>query len=412
MKRKIPVVIIALLAGIFLGWLIFQTPGNKGVRPGIAEKALQSTIWTCSMHPEIRALGPGNCPLCGMELIPLVRGGDTTSIDPEAIQLSNEAVKLAGISTIMVAKHHIESELYLYGKVQADERSLQSQVSYVPGRIEKLTINYTGETVKKGQVLAEIYSPQLIAAQQELLEAAELKESQPAIYEAAREKLSLMKITENQISAIEKSGVVKNTIEITSNTSGIVTSRRVSTGDYVSQGSVLFEVTDLSKVWVLFDGYESDLPFLKNGEKISFTFQSLPGREFGGKIGFIDPVIDPVTRVAKVRVETGNPEGKLKPEMFATGKVYSNLSGYSGKVSIPKSAVLCTGKRSVVFVKLHDRSGPAFRMREIELGPRVGEGYVVISGLTEGEEVVANGTFSVDAAAQLEGKPSMMNRKD
>jgi Cu(I)/Ag(I) efflux system membrane fusion protein len=159
----------------------------------------------------------------------------------------------------------------------------------------------------------------------------------------------------------------------------------------------------------MFDAYESDLQFLHTGEKLSFTLQALPGIDFTGNIAFIDPVIDPVTRVAKVRIETGNQSGKLKPEMFATGIVSSTLAEYYGNVVIPKSAVLWTGKRSVVYVKQPGSEEPVFKIREVELGPMLGESYVIMNGLSEGEEVVTSGTFSVDAAAQLEGKPSMMN---
>ena len=293
--------------------------------------------------------------------------------------------------------------------MQADERLLQSQVAHVPGRIERLAVNFTGESVVKGQVLAQVYSPELVTAQQELLEAAKTKESQPAIYEAAKEKLHQWKLTDDQITNIEASGAVQNTVDITSNSSGIVTSRRVNTGDHVSQGTVLFDIADLSRVWVMFDAYESDLQFLQKGEKISFTLQSLPGENFSANIVFVDPVIDPVTRVAKVRVEMANQSGKFKPEMFATGIVSSNLVKYRDNLVIPKSAVLWTGKRSIVYVKQPDTDEPVFKIREIGLGPMLGESYVVTDGLTEGEEIVTSGAFSVDAAAQLEGKPSMMN---
>jgi Cu(I)/Ag(I) efflux system membrane fusion protein len=303
-------------------------------------------------------------------------------------------------------------EVMLYGKVQADERLLQSQVAHVPGRIERLTVNFTGESVANGQVLAQIYSPELINAQQELLEAAKTKQTQPAIYEAAKEKLRQWKLTDNQITTIEESGSVQNTVDVVSNTDGIVTARRVNTGDYVSQGTVLFDIADLSKVWVMFDAYESDLQFLRKGEKISFTLQALPGDNYSSNIIFVDPVIDPVTRVAKVRVEIGNQSGRLKPEMFATGIVSSTLDGFQNNIIIPRSAVLWTGKRSIVYVKQPGTDEPVFKMREIGLGPMLGESYVVTDGLTEGEEIVTSGTFSVDAAAQLEGKPSMMNSSD
>jgi Cu(I)/Ag(I) efflux system membrane fusion protein len=292
--------------------------------------------------------------------------------------------------------------------VQADERLLQNQVAHIPGRIESLAVNFTGESVVSGQILGQIYSPELITAQQELLEAAKTKDSQPAIYEAAKEKLRQWKLTDDQIRQIEESGSVQSTVNIFSNTSGVIISRRVNTGDYVSQGTVIFDIADLSKVWIMFDACERDLQFIRNGDRISFNLQALPAKNYSGKIIFIDPVIDPVTRVAKVRVEVNNNAGKLKPGMFATGIVSSAVEDIDNLV-IPRTSVLWTGKRSVVYVKQVGTDEPAFKMREIELGPMVGNGYLVKEGLTEGEEIVTRGTFSVDASAQLEGKPSMMN---
>jgi Cu(I)/Ag(I) efflux system membrane fusion protein len=407
MKQKIIIVTATLIVGIFLGWLVFHPSQNKEDRHNHSAEVAQGTIWTCSMHPQIRMEQPGKCPICGMELIPLVKSS-TTSIDPSAIHLSKEAAQLANILTSVVTKHKLVKEIRLYGKVQADERLFQSQTAHVPGRIERLYVNYTGETVAKGQVLAEIYSPELITAQQELLETVKTKQLQPELYEASKEKLRQWKLTDDQIADIESSGVVQNNFKVVSNTSGTVTARRVNTGDHISQGTVLFDIADLSNVWVMFDAYESDLQFLRRGEKLSFTLQAFPGIDYSGTIVFIDPVIDPVTRVAKVRVETGNQSGKLKPEMFATGIVSTTLNEYRNNVVIPKTAVLWTGKRSVVYVK-QPGDEPVFKLREIGLGPMLGESYVITDGLTEGEEIVTSGTFSVDAAAQLEGKPSMMN---
>jgi Cu(I)/Ag(I) efflux system membrane fusion protein len=408
MKRNTVIIIIALLVGFFFGWLFFHPSGKNEEKHINSTEAVKSTIWTCSMHPQIRMSEPGKCPICGMDLIPLGQNSGP-SIDPDAVHLSKEAAQLANVLTTVVTKQKPLKEVHLYGKVQADERMLQSQVAHVPGRIERLVVNFTGESVVIGQVLAQIYSPELITAQQELLEAAKTKLTQPAIYEAAKEKLRQWKFTDAQIATIEESGVVQNTVEVLSNTNGIVTARRINTGDYVSQGTVLFEIADLSKVWIMFDAYESDLQFLRKGEKISFTLQALQGNNYTGSIIFIDPVIDPVTRVAKVRVETENQSGKFKPEMFAAGIVYSTLDEYHNNLVIPRSSVLWTGKRSVVYVKQQGTDDPVFKMREVELGPMLSESYVVMNGLSEGEEIVTNGTFSVDAEAQLEGKPSMMN---
>ena len=399
---------LLLLAGLFLGWLFFHSP--KAVKDEHNHSAAETKkqLWTCAMHPQIRLDHPGKCPICGMELIPLQNAG--VKVDSNAVHFSKEAMELANVATSIVSRQKPLKEVRLYGKVQADERLLQNQVAHVGGRIERLMLNFTGEPVRKGQLLALIYSPDLITAQQELLEAAKSKQTQPEIYEAAMEKLMQWMLTEKQIAQIERSGRVKTNFEVYSNTSGIVTAKRVNTGDHVSEGAVLFEVANLSSVWVLFDAYESDLPFLKVGNTISFSLQALPGTNFSANIRFIDPVIDPVNRVAKVRVEVSNAGGKLKPEMFATGVVKANLNEFKDKLVIPRSAVLWTGKRSIVYVKQPGVDGLNFKMREIDLGPMLGNSYVVLGGLKEGEEIVTDGTFSVDAAAQLAGKPSMMNR--
>jgi Cu(I)/Ag(I) efflux system membrane fusion protein len=398
---------LLLVFGIFIGWLVFHPSGETSENRDHSAEVVQGTIWTCSMHPQIRMQEYGKCPICGMDLIPVVQS-NSTSIDPGSIHLTPEAAQLANVLTSIVSRQKPVKEIRLYGKVQADERLLQSQVSQVSGRIEHLTVNFTGESVVKGQVLAQIYSPELINAQQELLEAAGTKQIQPAVYEAAKEKLRQWKLTDNQITNIEESASVQNTIDVISNSTGIVTARRVNTGDYVSRGTVLFDIADLSRVWIMFDAYESDLQFLFRGQKISFTLQSFPGEKYSANIVFVDPLIDPVTRVAKVRIETGNQSGRLKPEMFATGIVSSSPEEFQNSIIIPSSAVLWTGKRSIVYVK-QPGDEPVFKLREIELGPDLGESYVIINGLSEGEEIVTNGTFSVDAAAQLEGKPSMMN---
>lgn len=401
---------LVAITGIFLGWLFFHAPHKSENRHNHSAESALAAIWTCSMHPQIRMDHPGKCPICGMNLIPL-QSNDTVN-DPQAVHFTKEAAELANVMTSVVTKQKPVKEVRLYGKIQADERLLQSQVAHIPGRIEKLMVNFTGETVRKGQTLALVFSPELVTAQQEFLEAIKMKELQPEIYEAVKEKLRLWKLTESQIHSIENSGKIQNNFDVVSNSSGIVTARLVNNGDHVAEGTVLYEVVDLSKLWIQFDAYESDLPFLNKGNKISFTIQALPGKEFYGNIVFIDPVMDPLTRVSRVRVEIDNKSGKFKPEMFVTGIVKANLSAYQNHLVIPRSAVLWTGERSVVYVKQPHVDEPVFKMREIELGPMLGNSFVVIQGLEEGEEIVTQGTFSVDAAAQLEGKPSMMNQQD
>lgn len=401
---------LLVLGGLALGWIFFHNSTTKKDEHNHSAETAEATIWTCSMHPQIRRDAPGDCPICGMDLIPLNQStADSSIVDPNSIHLTREAAQLANVMTSVVTRQKPVKELRLYGKVQADERLLQSQVAHIPGRIERLLVNFTGEQVRKGQSLAEIYSPELVTAQQELLEAAGVKEQQPEIYEAARERLHHWKLSAQQISDIEQSGKVQTNFPIKSNTNGIVTARRINTGDHVGEGTVLFDIADLSSVWILFDAYESDLPFLNKGDLINFTAQALPGETFSGRIAFIDPVIDAVNRVSKARVEINNQSRKLKPEMFVTGVLKANMEQFANNLVIPRSAVLWTGKRSIVYVKQAGTDEPVFKMREIGTGPTLGNSFIVLDGLEEGEEIVTQGTFNVDAAAQLEGKPSMMN---
>jgi Cu(I)/Ag(I) efflux system membrane fusion protein len=345
-----------------------------------------------------------------MDLIPVRTTGGAENTDPDAIQLSEEAIALANIQTTIVSRSNPIKEMRLYGVIKPNEQLLRSQVSHVGGRIEKLIVNTVGENIRAGQAIATIYSPDLLNAQQELLEAQKLAATQPALLNAAREKLRLWKLTDSQIAGIEQSGVASPTITITADVSGIVTAKRVEQGDYVNQGSVLFDLTDLSSVWAVFDAYESDLPYLKTGDKVEFTLQSLPGKTFSGKISFIDPILDKTTRTVKIRVETANPKLELKPEMYANAIIKASLKSHGDEMVIPKTAVLWTGKRSVVYVKQPDIDLPTFKLREIELGASLDEEYVVLSGIRDGEEIVTNSAFAIDASAQLEGKQSMMNR--
>lgn len=394
------------MIGILLGYLFF----HQGEKVEPVEKALEeaheSTTWTCAMHPQIRQPGPGQCPICGMDLIPVSESGGEEN--PQAVKMSETATKLANIETMTVGLESAAKSIRLNGKVVPNERLMKTQASHVSGRIEQLFVNTTGEQVRQGQKLALIYSPELITAQQELLQALSIKETQPALYRAAREKLKSLRISEGQINAIEESGEVQENIAIYADRSGIVMDKMVNVGDYLKTGEPLFTIADLSQVWVVFDAYESDLPFLETGEKISFSVASLPGKDFSGEITFIDPVVDPKTRVADVRVETRNPNGSLKPQMFATATVKAKL-GDSDQLVVPKSAIMWTGERSVVYVKVPGAEEPTFNLREVVLGPALGNAYVILSGIEAGEQVVVNGTFTVDAAAQLAGKPSMMN---
>lgn len=417
LQNKIIHYTLILAFGLLLGWWIFGSSGE--ILHQHSEGIDEETIWTCSMHPQIRQNEPGKCPLCGMDLIPL-SGNDKGVQNNFTYSMSPEAIALANVRTSKVTYSVPEYEIILTGKVYSDERKLASITADFSGRIEKLFIDFTGQPVQKGEKLASIYSPELVSAQKELLEAAKNKETNLSIYSAVKEKLRLWKMTERQIQYIEEAGEVYSELDVYADVSGIVTKRNFSNGDYVNRGDILFEIADLSSVWIILDTYESDLPFINLGSQVNFTVASLPGKEFSSKITFIDPLINLQTRTASVRTETYNPGLILKPGMFVNATLKSNksftansTSGVSEKsLLIPKTSVLWTGKRSVVYLKVPKTDSPTFEMREVILGPRAGDFYIVESGLTDGDEIVTNGIFAIDAAAQLSGKYSMMNRPE
>ena len=261
-----------------------------------------------------------------------------------------------------------------------------------------------------------------MTAQQELFEAQKIKDTQPQLFNAAKEKLKSWKLTENQINGLLETGTTIEEFPILADVSGYVIDKMVNLGDYVRQGEGLYRVANLSQVWVLFDIYESELAWIKKGNKVNYTIESLPSQNFEGTISFIDPFIDPKTRVAQARVIVSNSDLKLKPEMFVSGEVKADLSSKntsknkesqnSEKIIILKTSVMWTGERSVVYVRQESEKGVDFVMREVKLGLALGDSYIIEEGLQEGEEIAINGTFSIDAAAQLAGKPSMMNPKE
>lgn len=405
-RKTIYIAIATLVLGLLLGWMIFGSAAKSGQAE--AHDHTEDTIWTCSMHPQIRANEPGACPLCGMDLIPLSTDSNDDG-NPLEIRMSPTAMQLANVQTSIVTKQKPVKEVRMNGKVKTDERNVYSQSSHIPGRIEKLTVNFTGETIQKGQVLAYIYSPELVAAQEELFEAHKIKESQPSLFSAAKEKLKNWKLTENQINKILANGEIQEQFPILADVSGVVTDKRINLGDYIQKGQSLYEIADINTVWVLFDVYESDIPWIKQGDKVEFTVRALSNEKFKGEISFIDPVINSNTRVASARVILKNHGQRLKPDMFVQGIIESQLEVNEEVIVVPKSAVMWTGERSVVYVKNATSDKVSFLMKMVTLGPSLGDGYLIKEGLEVGDEIATNGTFSIDAAAQLAGKPSMMS---
>ncbi|WP_028890639.1 efflux RND transporter periplasmic adaptor subunit [Tenacibaculum sp. 47A_GOM-205m] len=405
--KKYIVYIVILIVGVALGWLLFGGSSQGGSHDHASEVAEGNKMWTCSMHPQIMQPEPGDCPICGMDLIPAEAGAE--GLAANQFKLTKNAMALANVQTTVIGNAiSTDNTITLSGKIAENEKSNAVQVSYFAGRIERLNVNFTGEKIRKGQLLATVYSPELVKAQQELLTAASVKESQPALYNAVRNKLKLWKLSENQINQIEKTGKVKENFPVYATVSGTVSEKLVEQGDYVSQGQALLKIANLNSVWANFDVYENQISNFKVGQDISITTNAYPNETFKAKVSFINPVLNQETRTVTMRAVLNNSKGKFKPAMFVTGKVEATEKQTKEQLSIPATAVLWTGKRSVVYVK-PDESKPVFEMREVVLGGKAGDNYQVEKGLKSGEEIVTNGIFTIDASAQLQGKKSMMN---
>jgi Cu(I)/Ag(I) efflux system membrane fusion protein len=458
------------LGGIFFG-SEQHTPDLNGQSQEAHEE--QPSVWTCSMHPQVKLPKPGKCPICFMNLIPLEIGsGD--DLGPRQLRLSETAKSLARIQTTPARRAFAETEIRMVGKVTYDETKLSYITAWVSGRLDRLYADFTGMTVKKGDHMVSMYSPELLATQEELLQALTaiealkssastiLKSTADATLTAAREKLRLLGLSPKQIETIETNQVPSDHLTINAPVGGVVVHKNAQEGMYVKTGARIYTIADLTRLWVMFEAYESDLPWLRYGQQISFTSLSFPGESFDAIISFIDPVVNPKTRTVSIRAVVDNSDMALKPDMFVRGFVKSRIDGtgrviddylvgkwispmhpevvkdgpgqcdvcgmdlvpaeslgYAVKAStdaampllIPASAPLITGKRAVVYIEVPNDDGPLYEGREVALGPRAGDFYVVKSGVEEGDLVVSNGAFKIDSELQIQAKPSMMSPK-
>ncbi len=418
--------------GFLAGWIAARAPHQEPAHKLLPHQGIalhdhssieKGTLWTCSMHPQILLPQAGKCPICFMDLIPLkTDSGDKNSLRPRQIRLSETAVKLARIRTVEIKRGNARIEGRLIGKVSYDETRLGTISAWMAGRIDRLYVSYTGAFVKKGQEMAEIYSPELYAAQSELIEAAKaapglsesrldmIKNSAIRTVKAAREKLRLLGLTQEQIDSVIRRGTPSDHITLHAPLSGVVTRREVTEGMYLRTGSPIYTIADISKVWIILEGYESDLPWLKTGTDIEFTCEAIPGKLYSGKIAYIDPFLNEKTRTVALRVEAENPSHALKPGMYVKAVYRFNTSGSlksEPPLLVSAEAPLITGKRAVVYVEVPGKEG-VYEGREVVLGPRAGEWYVVEKGLKEGEMVVTRGAFKLDSSLQILAKPSMM----
>lgn len=453
------VALLLILAALIMGYSIGRpSPTAPDVSAGSTvpqsnDPNTEPTMYTCSMHPSVRLPDPNaKCPICFMDLIPVKEIGGVEN--ERRITLDASASRTSRVDTTSVARFFPTAEVRLYGKVAFDETSVARLTAYFPGRIERLFVNYLGIPVAKGDHIAEVYSPELMTAFEEFRQAKIAANTNTSTSElvrsttndtliAAREKLRLFGITEEQLASIETGTLNTQQLTIYAPIGGVVTHLGVREGDYVQTGDPVATVADLSHLWLDMEAYESQLPLLQWGQSVQFTVEAHPGETFTGRISFIEPIVDERTRTAAVRVAVDNTNRKLKPGMFASAVVRMRVAASGAVVSdelagqwvspmhpsivkdapgtcdicgmdlvpaeslgivgdpsstakplvVPRSAVLFTGKRSIVYVEIPDTDSPTYEGRQITLGPRAGDFYIVVDGLTEGESVVTHGRF-------------------
>lgn len=359
-----------------------------------------------------RAQGEHTAHQAPAQAIPAQSPGPGGEEMPPAIELPPEKRQLIGVRTAEVAQRSLTRTIRTVGRIEYDERRLATVNTKFEGWIEKLYVDYTGRYVKKGELMAEIYSPELLATQQEFLNllrwskarkqhsgpwSESLGQDAEVILEAARERLRLWDMTEEQIQELERTGKPIRTIKIYSPSSGYVLQKMAILGMKVMPGEKLFDLADLSSLWILADVYEYELPFVRVGMPAKVTLSYLPTVELSSRIDYIYPTLSPETRTARVRLVLPNPKGSLKPQMFTNVEITVDLGP---RLMVPSEAVIDTGTRQIVYV---DRGEGLFEPREVKVGIRTQEMAEVIQGLKAGEQVAASAAFLIDSEAQLKG---------
>jgi membrane fusion protein, copper/silver efflux system len=438
MKAKFILVFFAIVAagGFFVSHSIRQHPSPTA---GTTTSTNGKTLYTCGMHPWIIEDHPGNCPICGMKLVPIHNPGgavsagspkilyykstmmageisthsgkdsmgmdmvpvyaNATDENSSAIAIGPATIQLMNIQTTEVVRGPLLRTIRTVGTIDYNETGLADVTTKFKGWIEKLDVDATGQLVHKGEPLFEIYSPELYSAEAEYLSISDSSNSPDTaiLRDAALDKLKFFDISDAQIAALQKSRMPRKTLSILSPADGFVIVKNVVQGQMVDAGLTLYRLADLGLVWVYAQVYEQDLPYIQLGQEAGVKLSSLPDREFRGRVTYIYPDVDQRTRTAKVRLEFENPGYFLKPGMFVSAQITSELD--PSALLVPDSAVLRSGEKNTVFVAL---PGGKFDPRTVELGPEAEDDMVEITGgLQEGERIVTSGQFMLDSESQL-----------
>ena len=416
--------ILTLIAAAAAAVLLLRSPGDAPSAPGERSEAegaeaAPAILYHCPMHPTVIADKPGDCPICGMRLVPVESptgvapaGSDEEAPAPpvegrSGVHVPSRKQQLIGVRTTLAARTVFRRVIRTVGRVVPDETRLHHVHTKIQGWVEHLNVNATGEKVRRGDPLLSVYSPELVASQEEYLLAyrahrsaletgsSDLARRSEALLESARRRLQLLDLTPGQIRRLEETGEAARTITLYAPASGHVLQRNVSQGQRIDADTPLLDLADLSRVWVLASIYEYELPFVKQGQRATMTLSYLPGGSYAGSVALVYPVLEGATRTAQVRLEFANPNLDLKPEMYANVELEGDLGV---RLGVPATALLSSGTRDVVFVAEGDG---LFEPRDLELGAR-GNGFVEVrAGIAEGERIVTTGNFLIDAESNL-----------
>jgi len=419
MTRPVATVVIAILGLLALAVGIFVSrPANKATGDTAVAQEKISGEYTCPMHPFILKAHPGVCPVCGMDLVRKSRGNPSAGqVSSGRIDLSRNQRLMAGVATVRVVKMPLTREIIATGTVAYDQTRQARVAALVPGRLERIHVEADGTAVKKGMILAEIGSPDLVLAEEEYLLAwkaqrqfanspqAGFTDSSEALLYAARERLRLLQFKEREFALLEREGRATVRLPIYAPISGLVIEKNVIEGSYVNLGDPLFTVADLSVVWIEADIFESDLAQLRTGQRVEISSQSFPGLTFNGRLSIIKPFLDPKTRTVKARIVLPNPGFRLKPEMFVQATIREPLGNC---LAIPVSAIMDNGHRKVVWV---ENATGDFAAREVVVGSKAGDMIQILSGLAAGEKVASSGGYLIDSESQLRSVPDGQGAK-
>ena len=364
------------------------------------------SFYTCTMHPSVHEMEPGRCPICNMDLVPVMK---KPAADPGrepgkpdlSFHVSAAKQQMVGVTFAQAERRKIHKIIAAYGRVDYDETKLAVVNLRVAGWIEKLFVDFTGQFVKQGDPLFLLYSPELVSAQSEYLLALASADNKgtyaDALVATSRERLRLWQITDEQVQQLERTGQPLSSIPILSPVSGYVVEKMAIEGMRIEPDMTLYRIADLSTVWLQADVYESELRFVSVGQPATVTLPTLAGKELRGTVSYIDPVLNSMTRAARVRIALGNRDGTLKPDMYANVELHVDLGE---RLVVPETAVLRTGERQIVFV---DKGDGIFDMRLVKLGAHAKGYYEILDGIAVGDRVVSSANFLIDAESRVQG---------